>query len=251
MEAHTALELFNSEDISIHQCFRALCQFEHWVVGAKEQNGEVFPVLNDGPDGHWLLVFSSITSYRNYLMEKQLPVEHPYLTIGGQWLFGNADDKIQGIALDVGTEHTMPIYQKQFEYLKQWSDALAVEKIISELKFKDTSEHLKAVAKFPRYFLPVTKTGDNVQIILTPDANNRQLAAVFTAQDAGELFIAEAKEGLGEDVSLQECSGTNLFNALQSMPLDGLVFNPSGPTAPVAFGIALLDAIMIANAEKG
>lgn len=251
MEAQTALELFKSKDISIHQCFRALCQFEQWVVGAKEQNGEKFPVLNEGPEGHWLLVFSSITAYRNYLVEKQLPIDHPYLTIPGQWLFDNADDKLQGIALDIGTEHTMPIYQKQFEYLGQWSNALAVEKIIAELKFKDTSEHLKAVAKFPRYFLPVTQAKDNMQIILTPDADNRQLAAVFTAQDAGELFIAEAKEGLGEAVSLQECSGSNLFNALQSMPLDGLVFNPSGPTTPVAFGIALLDAIMITNAEKG
>lgn len=250
MEAHTALELFNSESISIHQCFRVLAQFEHWIVGARNQNDQLFPVLNEGPEGHWLLVFSSITTYRSYLSSKGLPEDHAYITISGRWLFRNAADNLQGIALDIGTDHTMPIYQREFEYLHHWADALAVEQIIIDLKQSDTTELLKAVSKFPRYYLPVTQTESNTQIILTPDANNRQLAAVFTAQDAGELFIEEAKDGLGEDVALQECTGGSLFSALQSMPLDGLVFNPAGPITPQAFGIALLDAIMLANAEK-
>ena len=251
MEAETALIKLKNEEISIHECFRALAQYEHWVVGASEQDGELFPVLNEGPDGHWLLVFSSVTAFQNYLKARKLETPPPYISIKGEWLFRNANpEQIQGIALDIGTEHTMPIYSAQFDLLQQWSQTLAVEYIIAALKKESKPELLKALAGYPQFYLPVISDDNGDQIILTPDSENRQLAAIFTSEDAGALFLNQAEEDLEGTLQLQECSGSNLFSSLQSMPLDGLVFNPAGPIQPQAFSKALLDAIMLVKAEK-
>ena len=251
MEAETALIKLKNEEISIHECFRALAQFEHWIVGASEQNGELYPVLNEGPDGHWLLVFSSVVAFQNYLKARKVETAPPYISIKGEWLFRNANsEQLQGIALDIGTEHTMPIYSAQFEHLQQWSQTLAVEYIIAALKKESKPDLLKALAGYPRFFLPVVNSENGNQIILTPDADNRQLAAIFTSEDAGDLFLKQAEADLEGSLQLQECSGSNLFSSLQSMPLDGLVFNPAGPIQPHAFSKALLDAIMLVKAEK-
>jgi hypothetical protein len=250
MEAQTALEMLKSNTLSVHQCFRALVSFDNWIVAAKEQDGQIFPALNQGPDGHWLLVFSSSTAFKNYLKSQNLPEDFPYMTLQGRWLFSSADEKIQGIALDFQSPHALPIAQDKFLYLNQWSETLAIEDILVGLQSQGKKEHFKAVQQFPRFYLPITKQDGKSQIVLTPDSENRSLAAIFTAQDAGELFIEEAESGLKEEVVLEECTGQNLFSSLQNLMLDGLVFNPAGPIQPQAFGLALLDAIMIATYQK-
>ena len=64
------------------------------------------------------------------------------------------------------------------------------------------------------------------KIVLLPD-NSKSIAVVFTFGDGEEAFAAEhGVQGL-----VKRHRGVELFGLLRRLPLDGIVFNPSGPGA--------------------
>ena len=75
-----------------------------------------------------------------------------------------------------------------------------------------------------------------LKMALAPDegGEGRRLAAIFTAEDALQLFVVARESAAGELVSVR-LSGFELFEQLaSSAELDGVVFNACGPGAPVA-----------------
>jgi len=81
----------------------------------------------------------------------------------------------------------------------------------------------------------------SMRLALAPDVGGegRKLAAAFTAEDALQHFIA-ARDGAQADDGLVavRMSGCELFEKVVSVAgLDGIVFNASGPSRPVALTI--------------
>ena len=85
---------------------------------------------------------------------------------------------------------------------------------------------------------PRTDGKTPLKMALADDAggDGRRLAAVFTAQDALQLFILSRESARNSDglVSVR-LSGRELFGQLaENAEIDGMVINPCGPTPPVA-----------------
>ena len=81
-----------------------------------------------------------------------------------------------------------------------------------------------------------TGDSDSLRMALVPDVDGgRRLVAAFTTQDALQAFVAAASKP-SEHVSMR-LAGQELFQYLldQGTMLDGVVFNPAGPTQPIAF----------------
>jgi hypothetical protein len=76
------------------------------------------------------------------------------------------------------------------------------------------------------------------------------LAAVFTADDAFDAFLPD-DETPSEHGQLLRVTlpGAKLFEQLSTMSIDGVVFNCSGPTKPVAFAKAFLEVVLDAKAD--
>jgi hypothetical protein len=67
--------------------------------------------------------------------------------------------------------------------------------------------------------------------VMAPDPRGRKLAAVFVLEDALRAHVAAQRAALdGRDVSFVSRGGEALFAELAGMALDGVVFNPSGPS---------------------
>jgi len=90
------------------------------------------------------------------------------------------------------------------------------------------------------YLLAVTKEGEQVRLALAPDPQGRALAAVFTHDDCFDAFAS----GLGGQLMMLNLPGRQLFEQLAETQLDGIVFNPAGPPAPVAFAAAFSRVIL-------
>ena len=81
----------------------------------------------------------------------------------------------------------------------------------------------------------------SLRIAFAPDPEGgRSLAAIFTAQDALQLFVvATPARGTDGLVSVR-LSGKELFAMVQQQEgLDGLVFNPAGPGQAIALSCAI------------
>ena len=82
-------------------------------------------------------------------------------------------------------------------------------------------------------------------MLMAPDTKGRALAAVFTADDAYDAFAPDAKAQAGADpVQRLQLSGVALFNILQKLQIDGIVFNCAGPVTPVAFAAAFTRVVL-------
>ena len=85
------------------------------------------------------------------------------------------------------------------------------------------------------------------KLATAPDDKNRMLAAVFTSEAARDNYLHElpesVKTALNQKITLS-CSGRDLFTRLDAMPLDGIVFNCSGPERAIAFVPALCGQVL-------
>jgi hypothetical protein len=80
----------------------------------------------------------------------------------------------------------------------------------------------ETIKSFGRFYFGFESSGDNKFLALAPDNKGRKLAAIFTAEDAANAFLAEHAAG---NVELVAMNGETLFKSLKTMPLDGMVFN--------------------------
>lgn len=78
-----------------------------------------------------------------------------------------------------------------------------------------------------------------------PDpTGGRKLAAAFTAVDALQMFVAAKERDAGQNEAISvRLNGMDLFSRLLQGDLDGIVFNPAGPTVPVALAREIAAAV--------
>ena len=138
--------------------------------------------------------------------------------------------------------------ESEVAHFRSFLQVTVVEQVLARLQ---AGEPMQIDAPFARLrdfggFLTVCAGGHGVpegatplKMALAPDAGDegRRLAAVFTAEDALQLFVvardANARDSDGL-VSVR-LSGAELFEQIATNgELEGMVFNPFGPTAPVA-----------------
>lgn len=87
----------------------------------------------------------------------------------------------------------------------------------------------------------------NLRMALVPDPEgSRCLAASFTARDSLQAFIAAHSHMRdSEQILAVRLSGLELFQKLKRQDgLHGIVFNPAGPEAPIAFAKTVADIIL-------
>jgi hypothetical protein len=83
---------------------------------------------------------------------------------------------------------------------------------------------------------------------LAPDPEGgRKLAAAFTAEDALQLFVVAGDAPATHEAVSMRLSGRELFEQLAANDLDGVVFNPAGPGAPLALSADFAAAVLAAN----
>ena len=95
-----------------------------------------------------------------------------------------------------------------------------------------------AIRSFNGYYFIME---DEQFIALVPDGRGRKYAALFTSDDALDLFLERNGKPNMKPVPI---GGATLFDAIRKMPLDGIVFNCSGPTRPRAFPLSFADEVL-------
>jgi len=82
---------------------------------------------------------------------------------------------------------------------------------------------------------------DEQYVALAPDGRGRKIAAIFTAEDALDQFLENHPKPNRRPVPI---AGEALFIAIRKMPLDGMVFNCSGPVKPRLFPLSFAAEIL-------
>jgi hypothetical protein len=251
----TAIEDFKAQRINGAQLMRRLIAHRTWQVPISAQAAQAVladPTLSriqysrDEEGITRLYLFSNNDAWNTFREITASKGEQYFISTAGEWVFQLPFDEINTLVIDAGTMHEIGYSKEQFSRLHELAEAVEIERLLSALRFGTASSgDALRVAQFPRFLLAVLKSEEGVHLCHAPDKRERQLAAIFTDEDAFELAHEELAATYHQgQVMMMRLTGAQLFEALKPLPLDGIVFNFAGPTQPIAFAPAFSQVML-------
>ena len=225
--AAQAIQDFLGGGIGGPTLLRTILGEHHWVVPATE--GGAVELVGDAETGSRLALFTSEQRLRAWRQRRVQAAQGLVVETGGPRFFWDATEGVVGVDIDPESQGAVYLHEHQLPQVRRWAQALEVEAIVSgEANPPDAFERL---LRYEGYWVLVRRSeqADVPEMALAPDHEGRKLAAVFTAEDTLDRFL----EVHGEDTTPPiTVDGHTLFQRLQAMPLDGIVFNCAGGPVP-------------------
>jgi hypothetical protein len=248
---------WHNKTISGFALMRGLVEFSAWEVPISESAaGEALASntmpslqLSKNPDGKiCLLLFTSTDAFQIYRKANAITIKQHFLKTQGRLLFGVPMEGVDQVWIDPLSPHDIYYDAAQLGVLRECVNAIAVEEALVNLRQgKEQPDALQLVRDYQNYTVASTQHDGHPILVMAPDNKGRQLAAVFTADDAFDAFKAEMNVSADSTVRQLQLNGEQLFGMLQRMTLDGFVFNCAGPIKPVAFAQAVAGIVLEAR----
>jgi hypothetical protein len=252
------LTSWNEGNVDLSTLLRALVGHTEWAIPVSSEAAKKSLETNSPPDilfseyqgRRRLLVFTDSEAFGVYLGNASGNDEvRLTITFDGKRVFSPAFGDFDAYFVDPKSPHAIVLTREEVAAAATFGDAVAVEASLSMLRAGTArdEEHVlsltKHIAAYPNYQLALQKVNDRFALAMAPDDSGRSLAAVFTHDDAADRYRIAAHQA-GVEVQTTSLDGTQLFEQLRQMGLDGVVFNCMGPIAPVAFSLAIADVIL-------
>ncbi len=209
--------------------YRACLGHDAWLVPV---DADAAPRRVPGAAGEpWVCAFSDREAAAAYERTRQVVFGDALAVLGGLALVqrGLADAAVS-LGLDIGSDHELALFPKDLDALRGLARAVEVEAFL--LGLSDREDGFLLLRRYEDFL--VCLEGDAV--MLAPDAGMRRLAAVFTAPDC---LDAHRERHPGRAIPpATRTSGEALFARLKAAPIDGIVFNCSGPVPAKAVAAA-------------
>ncbi|MFT4977018.1 MAG: hypothetical protein ACI8S6_002923 [Myxococcota bacterium] len=233
MDPRQALKSFRDKSIEGHDLLRVLTSHKSWRMLAIREGEGVRPLLRVVDDARWLQLFTDETAFNEHISARgEQSSGHDWVETTGEWVFGNLSDDLAGIDINPMLDDAIHYKKAQFPLLRDWAGLLEVERVLTE---QDASKEAASRLANGKFYIAFIQGDQGAQLALAPDPEQkRQFAAVFTAPDAALRYTRQASAALKRELKLNVLAGHVLFSRLSQMPLDGIVFNCVGPTAPTA-----------------
>ncbi len=230
-----ALLAFQAAPTHHAELFRLLVQHPIWFVPARDGQ----PLLQQREDETHLHIYSKKSHLQGHNHD-----EIGSLEFTSKWLFDNLPP-VQSIIIDGHTQHALQIPSTLFASLIQMNKAHQLEHLLANQS--KNNGFMNALKAHSSYYLPLVQdaSGQN-HVALAPDHQQRALVAVFTAEDAAQRFVEAASDKL-DNLQMDVLDGDKLYHHLSQLPLDGMVINCYGPTAPIAINKSTISALASFN----
>jgi hypothetical protein len=244
-----ALRGFLAGQVSPPQFYRALMRHPTWWVAGTHEQGQAphLKILHFAHGERRLVAFTDREALEAAREAMGATLGAPllgdsFLTTEGLGLFRVLEPGLSSVEINPHSEHSLRLEADQITTLRRWAVVARLEATLEDPSREE--DPMAVLRRFPWYEVALEGEGQARQMLLAPDAQGRRLAAVFTTQDALELFLAQVEDQLEGRPAHATTAGKELFISLKQLNLDGVVFNCCGPTPPRAFGVGVLDAIL-------
>jgi hypothetical protein len=233
-----AIAEFLGKKLTGTQLLRGLATFRGWEVPARlESMVPVFAIFDRGEDRHFFM-FSDKQAYLDCRAKIGIEAMGEYFisNLRGHSVFAALDDSVTVVNINPHCAQEIHYKKDQIPRLRSWARIIKTELALDSVEAKKTG--YDAIRSFNEYYFIME---ESQFIALAPDGRGRKLAALFTADDALDIFMERNGKPAMKPVPI---NGEKLFGALKKMPLDGMVFNCSGPVTPQAFPLSFADEVL-------
>lgn len=250
-DARTAVREHLAGNLPGASLFRSLTEHNDWHIPARTGTDGDPALVNfvDQTGGRWLKLFTDADAVENWFEKEGAEVADQCIVTSGTQIFSVLEDDLAGIEINPMSEHAIHYVTEHIPVLKHWSRAIRLEQALDTVDVDETP--LGLLKDYDAYVLVLRKTGEeSAQLVLAPDEQGRSLAAVFTAEDALDAFFDTVLAEADFEPIPVRVGGEQLFAQLNALPLDGIVFNCSGPSFPRAFGKKLAEYVLSSTEEN-
>lgn len=244
-DARTAMREHLAGRLPSPTLFRSLMAHADWHVPVHSSTAGEAEVMTfvDAAGARWVKVFTDLGAVEAWVEQVGGQPDQQCVVTDGANLFGALDDALAGVEINPGLPEGIHYQQQHLPLLRQWARIIELESALETIDVGETPIGL--LRDYDAYVIVLKRTGaDTAQLVLAPDADGRLLAAVFTAEDTLAAFFDQVLAAADFEPIPVRVNGTQLFGQLQALPLDGLVFNCSGPVQPRAFGKRLAEYVL-------
>ena len=237
-----AIDRFFNKKLTGTQLLRTFAVYRGWQVPARlDSLVPEFSVFDLGNGAKHYFLFSDKGAYLECRNKIGIHVMGDYYVgnVSGPSAIDAIKDTVDVVNINPYCAQEVHYIKEQIAQLKTWSrivkTELALETANSSIRGYQT------IRTFDTYYFIME---DEKYVTLAPDPSGRKLAAIFTASDALDIFLGGNQKPSQRPIPI---GGEALFSALRKMPLDGIVFNCSGPVRPRVFPLSFATEIL----EKG
>ena len=193
-------------------------------------------VFTDKAEQPYTMLFSSPKIVEQFKDKAEKNQQYRYkLTAEGHALFQALPDELAYVLLNPGTAHAHKVPNNTFELLKEAGQVAELDASIAALAAGEghVNDHLRTIRDFEHYLLVMSQSGHPA---IAPDDQNRTMMAVFTYQQALDMYKEwTAEAGHDADFIVKVVSGQTLFKAVTKIKVDGIVLNCFGPVGKRTF----------------
>jgi hypothetical protein len=247
-DARTAIREHLAGRLPSATLFRSLMAHADWHVPVHPTTEDEATVMTfvDAAGEPWIKIFTDLSAVEAWAEQAGgLSDQHCVVTDGAH-LFRSLDDTLAGLEVNPGLPEGIYYQRQHLPLLRQWARIVELESALETIDKGETP--LGLLRNYDAYVLVLKRTGaDTAHLVLAPDANGRLLAAVFTAEDTLAAFFDQVLATADFEPIPVRVTGEQLFGQLRALPLDGLVFNCSGPIQPRAFDKRLAEYVLGAH----
>ena len=230
LNPRTAIDRFFNKKLTGTQLLRSLAVYRGCLVPARLEN--LVPIYSEFDLGHGLIhyfLFSDKDAYLECCNKIGTEIVGSYYVgnVAGYSAFDAIKETVNVVNVNPYSAQEIHYAAEQISRLKSWARIVK-----TELAFETVHNSMRGystIRNFDRYWFVME---DEQYVALAPDGRGRKLAALFTSEDALDLFLAQYPKPNRRPVPI---AGEALFTAIRKMPLEGMVFNCCGPMKPKPF----------------
>jgi len=237
---------FKDGELSSDVLMRAIMGHGSWMFRAGLEGGSAFALLRAPSGGQILEVFSDRHALERfggaYSDNDASGASFTWDSLPGYKLFARLPvGEVDRVNVDQGSPYTFHFTRDQLAPLMRWAHIVATEFALADPR--SVGDATRVLAKHPAYYLVLEASDDAHAIVLAPDTEGRALAAIFTAPDRAEEFVAAVGEHASGELTAVQYTPKDLLAVLRTMQLDGLVFNPMTRATPRALHVSVIDVL--------
>lgn len=246
-----AISQHRAEQLKRSALLRVLMSHPKWLIEVEppeaSESGERRPprakvrLSEDGK--HSVRLFSDEQAVKDFMARLgHEALSEDLIQAPGFAAFSLLSPELDFVVLNPASDSELRYEKEQIPMLRGWASAVEVERVLATLD--DSPESFGRIKRHPAFFLITSTIEGHESLVMAPDDEGRKLAAVFTAEDCCEAFIAAASASLQTVPKVRPVTGVQMCKLLKEARPDGVVFNCLGPVHPYAFSSEMFELVL-------
>lgn len=250
-DIQTRIHSWRNKEISDVRLLRDLVEHEAWYLPVTNQSvagvqpgDNVSPAIRfsrDQSDGKVLCIFSSMATFNTYQDRLASPTgPDAALEAEGTWIFGRVLHDFASVMIDPYSPCELSCERQQFKLLNDTAADVLMERKLKSLRDGELTgdaleQCLSDIKNYQNFYVMLTSVDGAYTPVMYRSDQNVPLLAVFTGKDNARSFYEQMMARFPGTYSHEQHTGLSIAEGVIGSNFQGLVFNPGGHVAPVAF----------------